>query len=340
MEQIHQALIIAVHKERYHLMSEEHGMLFARLKSSNYYQNSIENFPTTGDRVEYLLNPMGDSQILHTLPRKSHLYRFDLHSWTHAQAIAANFDTIFILTSANRDMNPRRLHRYLASARSSGADYAIILTKVDLADRVEEYLKLAREAAGDCPVFPISSLTGEGLDAIRAYMKPHSVTIFLGSSGVGKSTLVNTLAGEEIMDVNGIREDDSKGRHTTTHRQMITLKNGAMILDTPGMREFGLVDAQEGVGQTFEEIAALERQCRFRNCTHRHEPGCAILQAMEEGKLSKRRLEEYQALKNEAKRMNNREHATEMQQRAARQKAISKYARQIKKGKKIDESNF
>lgn len=329
------ARVIAVHKERYQLFNEIHGEFFARLKSSSYLHDSDEKFPTVGDLVEYQLNPQGDSLILHTLPRKSYFQRYD--PWNpHGQAIAANFDTVFILTSANHDFNVKRLRRYLAAARSSGANYAVVITKADLAPEIGLYVDLAQAEVGDCRIIPISAATGWGLNNIRNYLVPGSVSVFLGSSGVGKSTLVNALAGKEIMDVNGIRENDSKGRHTTTHRQMICLDGGAWILDTPGMRELGLLEAEEGVQETFADIPELAERCRFHDCTHTHEPGCAVLQAIREGCLTQARLDEYLALEKEAKRK-TRDGRNE---RAKRQKEISKLQKHFKGGRRPDESNF
>jgi len=328
------ARIIAVHKERYELHSQEHGQFYAQLKSAVYYQTGAPSFPTAGDMVTYQYNPWGDSLITDTLPRKSFFQRFDAFSSGRPQAIAANFDTVFILTSANHDFNPKRLHRYLSAARSSGADYAIIITKADLTDRIEGFIAKAKDAAGEsCPIFALSAARKMGLERVTSYLSPGSVTVFLGSSGVGKSTLVNALAGKEIMDVNGIREDDSKGRHTTTRRQMIRLDQGAWILDTPGMREFGLTDAEEGVATTFDDVENLMSKCRFSNCSHSHEPGCAVKAAIEAGELAQERWEEYKVLAKEARRKAPKTE-NEAKLREARLKAISKFSRELNKSRK------
>lgn len=315
------ARVMAVHKERYLLQTENGVECFARLKASVYFHQAEETYPVTGDFVAVWPNPDGDALIVKTLPRRTLFQRYDgFAGGRNAQAVAANFDTVLLLTSANHDFNPKRLHRYLAAARQSGAQYAIVITKADQAPDIAPFLASARAAAPDCPVLAISAVTGQGLSNVRQYLMPGSVTVFLGSSGVGKSTLVNALAGRQVMDVNGIREDDSKGRHTTTHRQMLTLDNGAMIMDTPGMRELGLVDAEAGVGENFAVLADLAGRCRFSNCTHTHEPGCAVRAAIESGEITADQWAEYQALNREARRKSKEEWAAI----SRRQKAISK----------------
>ncbi len=319
------ARITAVHKERYQLFSDDRGEFFARLKTSVYLHEAFEEYPTAGDLVECQWNAQGDSQILRTLPRKSLFQRYD--PWNpRGQAVAANFDTVLILTSANHDFNIKRLRRYLSAARSSGANYAVVITKADLAPDIGRYTAQIEAEIADCPIHPISAAQGWGLDSIRQYLFPSSVTAFLGSSGVGKSTLVNALAGREIMDVNGIREDDSKGRHTTTHRQMIRLERGEWILDTPGMREIGLMDAEEGVEAVFDDIAGLAEKCRFRDCSHTREPGCAVQAAIAKGKMERARLEEYLALQKEARRKTK----IGKDEAQNKKKIIAKYQKQIK----------
>ena len=206
------------------------------LKTKEYYEGD-QLFPTTGDYVLIDYNPSGDSRIVETLPRKTFFSRRNPTPGRGEQAVAANFDYVFIMQSLNMDFNPKRLERYLTLGWQSGATPVILLTKADLVEDYWEYLTQVERVASGVNTHVVSAHTGYGLERLNAYLQPGKTVVFLGSSGVGKSSLVNALAEEEIMTVNGIREDDSKGRHTTTHRQLIRLKSGVIIIDTPGMRE-------------------------------------------------------------------------------------------------------
>ena len=293
------ARIVAVHKERYALICE-YGETYARLKTKEYY-GGYEEFPTVGDFVMMDFVPSGDSRIFATLPRKTFFSRRDPTPGRGEQAVAANFDYVFIMQSLNQDFNERRLERYLTLAWQSGAVPVIVLTKADLTEEYEPYIRIAERIAPDVCVHVVSSRNGFGLEELRAYLKPGNTIALLGSSGIGKSSLVNALAEEELMRVNGIREDDSKGRHTTTHRQLIMLKSGAMIIDTPGMRELGMLDVSEGLGEAFADVEQYIGRCKFSDCRHLSEPGCAIKAAIAAGELSKARWGSYCKLKREAK---------------------------------------
>ncbi|MDD4125917.1 MAG: ribosome small subunit-dependent GTPase A [Eubacteriales bacterium] len=294
------ARITATYRDRYEITCER-GTGFATLKKSEYYSGD-EAFPTTGDFVMLDWQENAESRITKTLPRKTYFSRLDPSSSGHAeQAVAANFDYVFILQSLNRDFNPHRLERYLTLAWQSGAIPAVILTKADLAEDFAPQLRLAEKLASGVCVFAVSAVTGYGLDLLSDYLKPGKTIVFLGSSGVGKSSLVNAIAGEELMATGDIREDDSRGRHTTTFRQLITLKSGVMIIDTPGMRELGMWDVTEGIGQSFADVEGYFGKCKFRDCRHESEPGCAVKAAIECGELARERWESYLKLKHEAR---------------------------------------
>ena len=292
------ARVTAVHKERYEIVCA-HGITHAKLKTKEYYVD-VQDFPTTGDfvMVNYIEN--GDSQILATLPRKTFFSRRDPTPGRGEQAVAANFDYVFIMQSLNQDFNPKRLERYLTLAWQSGATPVILLTKADLVEDYWDYLTQVERVAAGVNTHVVSAHTGFGLNRLNAYLQPGKTVVFLGSSGVGKSSLVNALAGETVMTVNAIREDDSKGRHTTTHRQLIRLQNGVMIIDTPGMRELGMWDVSEGLGDAFADVERFLGKCRFSDCRHEREPGCAIRAAIAAGELDVARWESYQKLKEEA----------------------------------------
>ena len=325
------ARITAVHKERYGIVSEA-GEGFAKLKSSVYYNGGAEPFPTVGDYVEIQPNPLGDSLVTRTLPRQSFFSRPDVFLATWEQAVAANFDYVFIVMSLNQNFNLRRLERYLTSAWQSGGLPVVVLTKLDLCEDPAPFICEAERIAAGAAVCAVSALTGEGLDKLGEYLKPQKTIVFLGSSGVGKSSLTNALAGEELMKVNAIREEDARGRHTTTHRQLLRLPNGVLVIDTPGMRELGMWDVSEGLGEAFTDVEAFLGRCRFADCTHQNEPGCAVRAAIASGELSESRWASYQQLKREA--LYSEDKGEFLRQRQAKHKAIARMVRQRKKDRR------
>ena len=318
------ARVTAQHKERYEIVCE-HGITHARLKTKEYYVNS-QDFPTTGDFVMINYIPTGDSQIIATLPRRSYFSRRDPGPIPRDQAVAANFDYVFIMQSLNLNFNPKRLERYLTLAWQSGATPVILLTKADLVEDYWDYLTQVERVAAGVNTHVVSAHTGYGLQRLNAYLQPGNTVVFLGSSGVGKSSLVNALAGEEIMSVSAIREEDSRGRHTTTHRQLIRLKSGVMIIDTPGMRELGMWDVSEGLGDAFADVEQFLGKCRFSDCSHEREPGCAIKAAIAAGELDIGRWESYRKLSEEAV-----DKAEMLRRKNEWHKGLAKFTRQRKK---------
>lgn len=299
------ARVTAVHRERFEIICEK-GTGLAHLKSGVYYVGN-EEYPTTGDFVLLDWQEGGESRIVKTLSRRTYFSRLDPSSSGHGeQAVAANFDYVFIIQSLDRDFNLRRLERYLTLAWQSGAVPAVILTK---ADRVEDYLtqlRAAEKLAVGVGVFAVSVVTGYGLDQLADYLKQGKTIVFLGSSGVGKSSLINALAGEEVMATGGIREKDGRGRHTTSHRQLIMLKSGVMVIDTPGMREIGMWDVSSGLEQSFTDVEEYFGHCKFSDCRHQGEPGCAVMNAIRSGELSRERWESYLRLNAEARFTGNK----------------------------------
>ena len=300
------ARIITTYKDRYEIVCDK-GNGFAKIKRGMYYDNPNSIYPTTGDFVLIEWNDSGDSMIYETLKRNSSFSRTasssdrnrQLHS-QHEQLVAANFDYVFIMQSLNNDFNLNRIERYLSLSWESGGIPIIILTKSDLVTNVDDYINEVKSVAIGVDVYAISAVTKAGIEEIKKYFSKGNTIVFLGSSGVGKSTLLNTLYGQEVMKTSEIREDDSKGRHTTTTRNLVMLPNGAMIIDTPGMRELGMWNATDGINKTFSDIEELTRFCKYQDCTHTNEPGCKILEAIENGELSKERFEQYIKLQKES----------------------------------------
>ena len=292
------ARVTAVHRERYAL-SLDGRAIYGRLKAAAWRESGAL-YPTVGDWVEIASNPQGDALITALRPRKTLFRRGDSFGRRGVQAVAANFESVFIVTSLNREFEPRRIERYLALILESGAQPVVVLTKADLCPDPAPYIKAVRALKADLPVCTVSAATGQGLDALMPYLQPGMTAALLGSSGVGKSTLTNALLGEKAMDTGAIREDDDRGRHTTTCRQLLELPGGAFLIDTPGMREMGVWDADEGVRETFADLTALAGRCRFRDCSHTCEPGCAVRAALERGEIDEKRVRSWLSVGHES----------------------------------------
>ncbi len=258
-------------------------------------------WPAVGDWVALEPSSDGEHRIQRVLARRSAVVRGAPDDRRLAtQVLAANVDVVFVVTSVNAEFNVRRLERYLAVAWESGAIPVVVLSKADLAGDLEEFRLAAAATAPGVEIIAVSVVTGDGLDDVRRHLGAGRTVVFAGSSGVGKSSIVNALAGEPLLDAGGIRLDDARGRHTTTRRQLVRLAEG-LLIDTPGLRELGVLDA-DGVSTAFEDIEAAAAACRFGDCRHRSEPGCAVRAGLDDGRLSAERLDAYEKLQREARR--------------------------------------
>lgn len=319
------ARIIAVHRSHMRAIREQ-GEL------NLYLPGNTETMPTVGDWVT-ITPEFEDEQgepaaiVQKVLDRKSYLAR-----WTPngKQVMAANVDTVFIVTSANEDFSVNRLQRYLLLCQEGGCTPAIVVSKTDLHEDPGSMLEDLKKNLGT-PVIGTTLTTGEGVNQIKALMPEGSTSVFVGSSGVGKSSLVNTLLGESVQIVQDIREDDGKGRHTTTSRHLFQVPGHGLIIDTPGLREVQVFGSDEAIGETFPRIAALAEQCRFADCSHGTEPGCAIKKALESGDLEASEWENFTKLQKEAAYVRRKEDKAEMANSKKRWKDINVMMRKKKK---------
>lgn len=292
------ARVIAHHRALWRLATAQ-GEMSGRLSGRFAQDAGPGGHPVVGDWLAISQVETSSDALIHALlPRKTTFAR-RAAGGHGVQIVAANIDVAFLVAALNNDLNVRRLERYLVATRDSGAAPVIVLTKADLSEAPEEATQSVMEIAGGAPVIALSALTGAGLEQLNQWLKPGATVALLGSSGAGKSTLLNALAGDLLMDTGAIREADDRGRHTTTHRELFRLPSGAMIVDTPGMRELGLLDVDVALDASFEDVTALLPQCRFGNCTHESEPGCAVLAALENGSLTEDRWRAYLKLQKE-----------------------------------------
>ncbi|HWQ80578.1 MAG TPA: ribosome small subunit-dependent GTPase A [Anaerovoracaceae bacterium] len=298
-EGLYPARVTEQHRDLYKVAGEK-GELQAGVSGSFIYRaNDNSDFPAVGDwvMIDRTDAEAGNAVIHHVLTRKSAFERKAAGTGNDIQIIAANIDIVFICMSLNADFNLRRLERYLAIAWNSMASPVIVLTKADLCNDLDQRLaELAKVSVGTDMVV-CTSREEAGYEEVRSYIKEGKTIAFIGSSGVGKSTLINRLMGSDILLTKEIREDDDRGRHTTTHRQLLVLPDGGIVIDTPGMRELQLDSAN--LGRAFEDVEELAEQCRYRDCSHTSEPGCAVRKAVEEGALPEERLNSYRKLQKE-----------------------------------------
>jgi ribosome biogenesis GTPase / thiamine phosphate phosphatase len=285
------------HKRMYRVWTENGEPLCEVSGKFLFIASGREDYPAVGDWVVLQERTNENKGTIHAvLPRKSKFSRKAAGNTTEEQIVAANVDTIFLVNSLNDDLNLRRIERYLLLTWESGANPVIILSKADLCENIEEKITEVESVALGVPIIVISAIENNGIDKLQEYLQPGKTVALLGSSGVGKSTITNILLGVEKQLVKEIRSGDDKGKHTTTHREMILLPNGAVLIDTPGMRELQLWESSDGVSESFSDIESLTKICRFRDCKHEKEPGCAVHIAIENGELPEERLYSYKKL--------------------------------------------
>ncbi len=303
--------IAVEHRSAYVVLSEG-GEVWAEASGRLRHHSARAALPAVGDWVACRVNPGGSTAtITGVLPRWSKFSRHEAGMDTDEQVLAANIDSVCITQGLDRDLNPRRLERYLAMTWAGGADPVIVLTKSDTCDDPEGARASLGAAGAGAPVYITSGVTGEGIDELAARLRPGRTIALLGSSGVGKSTLVNSLTGTEIMKTAALRPN-GRGRHTTTHRELLLIPGRGLIVDTPGMREMQLWDDAGSIDTTFDDIATLAEDCRFRDCAHDTEPGCAVTAAVADGRLGRDRLQSYHKLQRELRHL-----ALKRDQRAA-----------------------
>jgi ribosome biogenesis GTPase / thiamine phosphate phosphatase len=289
--------VSAQHRGEYDVLTERGEQRAHVAGRFRHEASSGADLPAVGDWVA-----LRDETIHAVLPRRSAFQRKVAFHATEAQVLAANIDTVFVVTGLDEDFSARRLERYLTLAWESGASPAVVLTKADLCDDPLAMLLEAEQVAVGVPAHVVSNVTGEGLDELSTYLAPAKTVALLGSSGVGKSSLVNRLFDDEVQATKELAEDGT-GRHTTTARQLFRVPGGAMLVDTPGLREVQLWDADEGIHEAFSDVDELAAECRFNDCAHMREPGCAVQAAIDEGRLPRERLQSYRALQRELKRL-------------------------------------
>ncbi|MFO7933422.1 MAG: ribosome small subunit-dependent GTPase A [Bacteroidales bacterium] len=293
--------VVSEHRERY-IVKTEKGDLEAEITGNlRFSARGREDFPAVGDWVALIPYDAGSAIIHQVIPRFSMITRKAVGQFGEVQVIASNVDYAFLVQSVDRDFNINRMERYLAICRSSGVSPVIVLTKTDLIDehRIAELSHSISRRVKDIPVIAISNETKQGYDTLKNLIKKGKTYCMLGSSGAGKSTLLNNLSGKAVMKTGTISQHSNRGRHITSHRELIVLRDGGILIDNPGMREVGIADTDDGLESAFDSIISLAQNCRFKNCSHTSELGCAVIEAVEKGELDRNSYENYLKMERE-----------------------------------------
>jgi ribosome biogenesis GTPase / thiamine phosphate phosphatase len=319
------------HKNMYRVINEQGEFLAEISGKMRFNAVSREDYPAVGDWVVISARLEEQKATIHAvLPRKSKFSRKVAGGTTEEQIVATNIDTIFLVNALNADFNVRRIERYMLSAWESGANPVIILSKADLCEDIDAKIAEVESVAFGVPIIPISAEKNIGLDLLSPYIYEGQTIALLGSSGVGKSTLTNALIGHQKQEVKEIREGDDRGRHTTTHRELIVLEQGGILIDTPGMRELQLWEADEGLGMSFSDVESLAKECKFKDCAHQKEPGCAVQKAISDGTLDIGRYNSYVKLQKELAYLDRKENRHAALAEKAKWKQISNSMRKSK----------
>lgn len=322
------ARVLGQERDLYKLILSDDSVIGAQVagRFRHEHEGSWGAFPAVGDWVLCSTEAQQERALIHkVLDRRSSFYRKD--PGKGVQVVATNIDTVFVVTSMNRDLNFKRLDRYLSMVWDSGAEPVVVLSKQDLVENPQDVLQELAQRYPGVPVHGVSVLEANSCAVLRTYLRPGKTVVLLGSSGVGKSTLTNFFMGNEVAATQAVREDDDRGRHTTTSRSLYRLSEGALLMDTPGMRQLALVDQEDGVQELFEDIIQWQQECRFRDCSHNTEPGCAILAALEEGALESDRWDSFLKLQREVSYQDRRESKHKMVEEKKKWKKVTQNIR-------------